>query len=553
MREAAEKASRNATTQAAGRDEIAAKANGKISITLDPSTVSSNPKSATEAAGSDEVVQDVKPQTGLVVSQAAPAAQQAMLGTQQAIPVSQQAAPTAQTEFAVQTESASSQFGTAAAEDRISPASVAGMDRSQAVKQAGLGAKRETTSTMRAKVKDAVAKSAHGENASVATTVLNAVQASVTPQLAAQFGAGQAVGLQNAGLQNAGLQNSGLQNANPSGLQANGEGLQGLAESAGQLKVASTTMGQDLSVKAGKNLQNAGVKPFQGKGAGSFATGNVAAGEKITTTASAVESGARVGAKENEADAATSAGGSALHVHTNGLQSAEIQNNSVATDGLTGTASIATPTSTSSLASTSSAGAELRSAAAGSADGVVSTGHQVLASTPTHLDVGVFDGTHGWLQIRAELNPSGGVNASLTTSTAAHDAVRAAVPEMTNYLHGEDLNVSRIAVHRAAQTSTSMDATQRDGQQNGSAHGQREMRDDSGAAQRNSSLTRGSEADSASSVTSAATDDSAVSGIGSGAVDPSDWVGGLSRVLPGVGMADGGWRGGGGSWLNVRA
>jgi hypothetical protein len=57
-----------------------------------------------------------------------------------------------------------------------------------------------------------------------------------------------------------------------------------------------------------------------------------------------------------------------------------------------------------------------------------------MAAGPGRLDVGVFDGTHGWLRIHAELGAGGAVNASLTASASAHEALRAAVPEMARYL-----------------------------------------------------------------------------------------------------------------------
>ena len=61
---------------------------------------------------------------------------------------------------------------------------------------------------------------------------------------------------------------------------------------------------------------------------------------------------------------------------------------------------------------------------------------QVLASGPARLDVGVFDGTHGWLRIRAELGVGGAVNASLTANAVAHDSLRAVLPEMAKLSAG---------------------------------------------------------------------------------------------------------------------
>jgi hypothetical protein len=222
-----------------------------------------------------------------------------------------------------------------------------------------------------------------------------------------------------------------------------------------------------------------------------------------------------------------------------------------------GTTDVTGETISSTLFGPSSAGTNLLSAAGNSADGVADSGHRVLSSSPTKLEVGVFDGTHGWLQIRAELGTSGTVNASLTTSSVAHDAVKAAVPEMSSYLQSEAVNVSNIAVHRIAETSNSMSATQGGSQQNGSANGQHETRDNSGASQGSASMTSGSDrgygSASGSGTTSAGTDDTAVVAAGSSTVDASDWTGGFSGAIPLAGAAGGAWGSSRGSWLNVSA
>jgi hypothetical protein len=77
----------------------------------------------------------------------------------------------------------------------------------------------------------------------------------------------------------------------------------------------------------------------------------------------------------------------------------------------------------------------------------------VLAGGPGQLEVGVFDGTHGWLKIRAELGTDGSVNALLTSNATAHEGLREAVPALSGYLVSESVNVGRIAVHRAPEGS----------------------------------------------------------------------------------------------------
>jgi hypothetical protein len=78
---------------------------------------------------------------------------------------------------------------------------------------------------------------------------------------------------------------------------------------------------------------------------------------------------------------------------------------------------------------------------------------QTLSAGPGQLEVGVLDGTHGWLKIRAELGTDGLVSATLTSNATAHEGLRETVPAMAGYLESESLNVGSIAVHRAAETS----------------------------------------------------------------------------------------------------
>jgi hypothetical protein len=107
-------------------------------------------------------------------------------------------------------------------------------------------------------------------------------------------------------------------------------------------------------------------------------------------------------------------------------------------------------------------------AQAGTAPLTAGTPH-LIASSPTQLDVGVFDDTHGWLQIRAELGAGGGVNASLTSADAAHDLLQTALPAMTNYLGAEAVNVNSIALHKFDGGSSGMPGSATDGQHPGNA------------------------------------------------------------------------------------
>ncbi|HZY60980.1 MAG TPA: hypothetical protein VFE38_00545 [Edaphobacter sp.] len=77
---------------------------------------------------------------------------------------------------------------------------------------------------------------------------------------------------------------------------------------------------------------------------------------------------------------------------------------------------------------------------------------RTIVATPTVLEVGVANGTHGWLKIRAEMTDAGTVNASLATaSTSGQEILHHELPSLTAYLHNERVAVNTIVVQ---QTST---------------------------------------------------------------------------------------------------
>jgi hypothetical protein len=102
--------------------------------------------------------------------------------------------------------------------------------------------------------------------------------------------------------------------------------------------------------------------------------------------------------------------------------------------------------------------------------GTVETGgmHRMLGATPTTLEVGVANGTQGWLKIRAEMTGGGVVNASLSSATSAgQEMLHRELPGLTAYLHQERVTVNTVVVHTATaagaafQPSGGMDADQR--------------------------------------------------------------------------------------------
>ena len=88
------------------------------------------------------------------------------------------------------------------------------------------------------------------------------------------------------------------------------------------------------------------------------------------------------------------------------------------------------------------------SVAAASMDGAP----RMLLATPTALEVGIQDGTHGWLKVRAEMVEGGGVvNASVTaTSSAGQEMLHRELPALTAYLLEEKVSVNAVVVHASS-------------------------------------------------------------------------------------------------------
>jgi hypothetical protein len=75
---------------------------------------------------------------------------------------------------------------------------------------------------------------------------------------------------------------------------------------------------------------------------------------------------------------------------------------------------------------------------------------RMLSSTPTSLEVGIQNGTHGWLKVRAELTDGGAVNASVSaTSSVGQEMLHRELPALAAYLQDEKVTVNAIVVHSA--------------------------------------------------------------------------------------------------------
>jgi hypothetical protein len=79
------------------------------------------------------------------------------------------------------------------------------------------------------------------------------------------------------------------------------------------------------------------------------------------------------------------------------------------------------------------------------AEGAMS--HRTLLATPTALEVGLSNGSQGWLKIRAEMTESGAVNASLSAATSAgQEMLHRELPALTAYLQEERVAVNAVVV-----------------------------------------------------------------------------------------------------------
>jgi hypothetical protein len=76
---------------------------------------------------------------------------------------------------------------------------------------------------------------------------------------------------------------------------------------------------------------------------------------------------------------------------------------------------------------------------------------QMLTATPTALEVGIQNGTHGWLKVRAEMTDTGAVNASVSAaSTSGQEMLHRELPSLTAYLQSEKVAVNAVVVHATA-------------------------------------------------------------------------------------------------------
>jgi hypothetical protein len=97
-------------------------------------------------------------------------------------------------------------------------------------------------------------------------------------------------------------------------------------------------------------------------------------------------------------------------------------------------------------------------------EGVIDGMPRMLTATSTALEVGIQNGTHGWLKVRAEMTEAGVVNASVSTSSATErDILRRELPGLTSFLQLEKVAVNAIVIHPTAAESRGAASGREDG------------------------------------------------------------------------------------------
>ena len=83
----------------------------------------------------------------------------------------------------------------------------------------------------------------------------------------------------------------------------------------------------------------------------------------------------------------------------------------------------------------------------GDSQGNLMDGHRTLTATATTLEVGIPNGAHGWLKIRAEIGSGGEVTAALSSaSSSGQEMLRRELPSLSSFLQEEHLMVHPVIV-----------------------------------------------------------------------------------------------------------
>ncbi len=200
----------------------------------------------------------------------------------------------------------------------------------------------------------------------------------------------------------------------------------------------------------------------------------------------------------------------------------------VAIGGIPGGATAHVITATSQMTGTNDHAA-IPQAESGAIDtaGPTDAIHKTLMATPTTLEVGVANGTHGWLKIRAEMTGDGAVNASLSTaSSSGQEMLHRELPSLTAYLQSERVTVNTVVIQTAV--AAGADSQGFAGEMNNDGRGQAPQSGGQGGENRQ---------DTVSTVVNRTEKEvpyNDLSGVGDGLLSSASYAGG-------------------GSWLSVRA
>jgi hypothetical protein len=79
---------------------------------------------------------------------------------------------------------------------------------------------------------------------------------------------------------------------------------------------------------------------------------------------------------------------------------------------------------------------------------------RMLSVTPNALEIGIQNGPHGWVRVRAEMTDGGSVNASVSAgSLQGQEMLHRELPSLTAYLQLEKVGVNTVVVHAPVQTT----------------------------------------------------------------------------------------------------
>jgi hypothetical protein len=106
------------------------------------------------------------------------------------------------------------------------------------------------------------------------------------------------------------------------------------------------------------------------------------------------------------------------------------------------------------------AGSLALSSPAAAVPSAAGTDLRTLVATPNVLEIGFASGSHGWLRVRAELDGTGEVAASVVAATAgAAEGLHKELPGLSQYLEVEHVALSSLVVNASGSGAEAQDAT----------------------------------------------------------------------------------------------